>query len=365
MSLDINLTGVEKTSNKKTTLTDNSDTFYPTQKAVKTAVDSKFNTPTGTTAQYLRGDGTTATFPTIPSITGLVPYTGATADVDLGDNDLNAEGIKIKGTGGNGHLNLKHQSSGASAGGSESVIYADNSGNPKWKNDGNAVQNVMLENSPITGATKTKITYDAKGLVTSGADATTADIADSTNKRYVTDANLVVIGNTSGTNTGDETQSSILSKLGWWRIHETTAGSNSSGTSNTISKSIEIGAITDVLNIDKVTFTKTGTAGTFTARIYLSEVDNNIGGTAILLGTALTTNANNLYLAFERLHEKIGSNICGINASSSANSDRIQSGSARLNTAILTGSPLYLIFTTQCTNSADVARFESAYIKNF
>jgi hypothetical protein len=61
----------------------------------------------------------------------------------------------------------------------------------------------VATNSAITGATKTKITYDAKGLVTSGADATTADIADSSNKRYVTDANLTVIGNTSGTNTGD------------------------------------------------------------------------------------------------------------------------------------------------------------------
>lgn len=129
----------------------------------------------------------------------------ANANVDLGANGLDAKFIKIKGTAGNGHLNMKHQSSGATAGGSESVLYADNSGNPKWKNDGNAVQNVMLENSPITGATKTKITYDAKGLVTSGADATTADIADSSNKRYVTDANLTVIGNTSGTNTGDQT----------------------------------------------------------------------------------------------------------------------------------------------------------------
>ncbi len=34
---------------------------------------------------------------------------------------------------------------------------------------------------------------------------TTTDIADATNKRYVTDAQLVVIGNTSGTNTGDQT----------------------------------------------------------------------------------------------------------------------------------------------------------------
>jgi hypothetical protein len=42
-------------------------------------------------------------------------------------------------------------------------------------------------NTAITGATKTKITYDSKGLVTAGADATTADIAESTNKLYVSD----------------------------------------------------------------------------------------------------------------------------------------------------------------------------------
>ena len=72
----------------------------------------------------------------------------------------------------------------------------------------------VQKNADITGATKTKITYDAKGLVTSGADATTADIADSINKRYVTDSNLIVIGNTSGTNTGDETNATIKTKLG-------------------------------------------------------------------------------------------------------------------------------------------------------
>jgi hypothetical protein len=60
-------------------------------------------------------------------------------------------------------------------------------------------------NVAITGATKTKVTYDAKGLVTSGADATTADINDSTDRRYVTDAQRTVIQNTSGNNTGDQT----------------------------------------------------------------------------------------------------------------------------------------------------------------
>ena len=76
------------------------------------------------------------------------------------------------------------------------------------------IGNKVDSNTAITGATKTKITYDSKGLVTSGTDATTSDIADSLNKRYVTDANLTTIGNTSGTNTGDETVTTIKTKLG-------------------------------------------------------------------------------------------------------------------------------------------------------
>jgi hypothetical protein len=78
---------------------------------------------------------------------------------------------------------------------------------------GTKADNAVVANTAITGATKTKITYDAKGLVTVGVDATTADIADSLNKRYVTDANLTTIGNQSGTNTGDETTATIKSKL--------------------------------------------------------------------------------------------------------------------------------------------------------
>lgn len=67
--------------------------------------------------------------------------------------------------------------------------------------------------SPLTTpGTKTKITYNTQGQVTAGTDATTADIADSTNKRYVTDAQLVVIGNTSGTNTGDQDLSGLVPK---------------------------------------------------------------------------------------------------------------------------------------------------------
>ena len=43
----------------------------------------------GTTSQYIRGDGTLATFPTL---TGYVPYTGATANVNLGVYNLTNTG---------------------------------------------------------------------------------------------------------------------------------------------------------------------------------------------------------------------------------------------------------------------------------
>ena len=43
---------------------------------------------------------------------------------------------------------------------------------------------------------------------------TTADVAASTNKNYLTDAQQTVVNNTSNTNTGDETVTTIKSKLG-------------------------------------------------------------------------------------------------------------------------------------------------------
>jgi len=68
------------------------------------------------------------------------------------------------------------------------------------------------KNPDIVGNTFTKITYDNKGLVLSGEDATTVDIDDSIGKRYVTDSDLINLSNLSGVNNGDETTFSIQSK---------------------------------------------------------------------------------------------------------------------------------------------------------
>jgi hypothetical protein len=487
----------ESLTNKKTTLTDNSDTFYPTQKAVKTAVDAKFNTPTGTTAQYLRGDGTVATFPTIPSITGLVPYTGATQDVDLGEYELKAGQVEFDQTptgtagvavmrwndtdgtidlglkGGNVTLQLGQEQlvrvvnktatninllesnyqavrvTGAqgqrlkvdlaqattdalsaetiglvtetinnnqegfittsglvrginTTGSLQSETWADGdvvylspttagritNVKPSAPNhlviigyvvSAHATQGSIfvkvdngyeldeLHNVAIsTPLNNQSLVYETATTLWKNKALTTADIADSTDKRYVTDANLTVIGNTSNTNTGDETQSTILSKLGWFKIQDTTAGTTSSGTSNTISKSIALPFVPQFLKFRVTGFRNSGSTNTFTIRAYLSQVDNNIGGTAILIATVTGSNTAVSYLPLVRNNLNIVSgNIIGLTNSGAQASDDINISSPRQNQAIPTGTPLYLIFAVQCASALDTARIESVEISNF
>jgi hypothetical protein len=57
-----------------------------------TITDSQILSGAGTTAQYIRGDGSLATF---PSLTGYVPYTGATQNVDLGEFGVDAGFVNL------------------------------------------------------------------------------------------------------------------------------------------------------------------------------------------------------------------------------------------------------------------------------
>lgn len=118
------------------------------------------------------------------------------------------------------------------------------------------INDKVTGNPLIVGETKTKISYDSKGLVTKGEDATTADIATSTDKRYVTDTQLNTLTNTTGVNTGDQTLSLTAGTLtisgaagnsvtGVGSITGVTAGDGliGGGTTGTVSLSLAEGAI--------------------------------------------------------------------------------------------------------------------------
>jgi len=225
----------------------------------------------------------------------------------------------------------------------------------------------VVSNSPITGATKTKITYDSKGLVTAGADATTADIADSTNKRYVTDAQQTVIGNTSGTNTGDETQASILSKLGMFRI-DFTPSSIVTGTTAFTQVGVIVIPANTIKSIDNLRIyapiVKAGNLDTLSIRIKLSTSATMPTGTTDRIAT-FTTGANNNWIPLQRKPMYNGGNLTIYTVSASSVSDLGVLSQAPSVIAYDRTQTLYLYIEGALTNASDSFYLAGGYITNF
>jgi len=194
----------EAISNKVVAWSSPTDVQYPSAKLVSDSLALKLDA--SSYHLYYRGKFTTLSALTTAIPVGI-PGEYAQVDVGAGNNVVNynwddEEGWVVGSSGGGatntdtlpeGSTNLYFTESrvrstlltGFSAlagtiGATDSILVAFNKlvGNLALK---------LTANTAITSATKTKITYDTNGLVTSGTDATTADIADSTDKRYQTD----------------------------------------------------------------------------------------------------------------------------------------------------------------------------------
>ena len=228
-----NRINLKEDQNNKSTATDlggtsPSDILYPTQKAVKAYVTA--NASSGgvadggiTTIKLADGAVTDAKLGTgiSKSKVGLGNVENIAISTWAGTSSLTTVGTITNGTWSGTAISLNNGGTGATnaAGARTNLGLAIGSDVLAYRTFGTAANSstsdLVAANASITGATKTKLTYDTKGLVTAGADATTADISPSTDRNYVTDAQKSgVLSNTSGTNTGDETGSTIKTKLG-------------------------------------------------------------------------------------------------------------------------------------------------------
>jgi hypothetical protein len=177
--VNINATSKENVSNKSTNVnTDQaSNAKYPSVKALfDWATALFFPKPTGTTAQYLRGDGSLETFPTIPNPANFVAKA-----------DFTSHSILAKQSGGGDPVAVSigtNEILGRKSGGGSNI-------------EGLSVSEV-----------KSLLNYTASDV---GAPSGS--------------------GTSIGTNTGDETQASILAKLGVTKLKVTGDQSTTSTTS--------------------------------------------------------------------------------------------------------------------------------------
>lgn len=158
------------------------------------------------------------------------------------------------------------------------------------------LNNKVTKNADITGATKCKITYDAKGLVTSGADLTTSDIPDlsgtyilltqkgSANGVATLDANTlvptaqlpaatnttqgaVIVDSTISSSSTNPVQNAVISSALSGKQATITGGASTITTSNlTVSRALVSNSSGKVV-VSSVTSTELG---------YLSGVNSNI-----------------------------------------------------------------------------------------
>ncbi len=222
------------------------------------------------------------------SLSGYVPYTGATGNLDMGNHAVNASSFKVNGTNGNGHIHFKHQASNATGQANSTTLFADSDGNFKYKNDSlyyvtfsthtntaNRVYTFPDRNITIDNIT-TSTTSNGTGFIKSNGTNITFD-----NSTYLTTAITSLNGLTAATQTfANDTNVTITSAtsthtLGWsGTLSGTRGGTGVNNGSNTITIAGNL-AFTGAFN---TTFAQQIT-GTFT----LPPVAGTIAASAVAL----------------------------------------------------------------------------------
>ena len=226
----------------------------------------------------------------------------------------------------------------------------------------------------------------------------TLDLNDATNRRYVTDANLATIGNQSGTNTGDNATNSQYSGLASSKqdtLTLTTTGTSGAATlvgatlnipqytggggggtspftnlgvgttgtivtgvtTNTITQSISIPANTLAANntLDVIArFTKTGSVGSGTYRMYINTTNSITGATLIATLPVIAGGSVIITQQATRTFFYNGTNLTNnVNATSGTNTDMTTSTTTQASISYTSSVAYFLIFAIQLSNGAD------------
>jgi hypothetical protein len=153
----------------------------------------------GASTDYVAGDGSLVTFPSIPSISGLVPYTGATTNVDLGTHTLSAANLVVNHTSGSG---VAASITKGGSGEALTVVKSSGSGNAASITGGVTLLSELnlttdLADAYIASATTWNAKQDAITLTTTGNNGASTFVSNTLNIPTYTLAGLGGINLTS------------------------------------------------------------------------------------------------------------------------------------------------------------------------
>jgi len=319
-------------------------------------VDSIWTLDDGTS--YICTDATegAAVWEIYNSISNLVPYTGANDDVNIGANDLYTNKVFLYDEPNDNYGSI-HYSDGdfhvEDADGHKLLVIedgfmqlhlSDTIQSNLWTTLLTETRNHYLPNNSGTIALTSDITGTNSGTNTGDETATT--IKDK-----------LGITTLSGSNTGDETSSTIASKIGFlpFKFIQTSQTAHAGTTFETIVATATInGGTFNSSDVMKAIFkcTKGVTTSNVTLRLKINTTNSLSGATQIAILSVTTA------LQFGKLkrdYDLFGGNLYGFNFTSSLASDDITSGTIGQSTSYNTANTLYFFWTIQLGTSGDSA----------
>jgi hypothetical protein len=275
----------------------------------------------------------------------------ANSDVDLGDFSLDAKSVKINGTGGAGHVGLKHQSSPATASGSETALYAGSDGELYYKNAGGVVAQVA-----------SRAWVNLQGFITNVITALGYTPENVANKA----TNLTSPDNTKYPTTLAVSEALAGKANTFLNVKISTTAYLTGTTVETEVYRLEIPANTfsaiDMLFLRGLIFQKIGTAAGYTIRTKLSTSPTMPSGTTDQIGTMIPTNTN-ISAFFGRGFAITAGNLIGLTATLNSSFETNQ-GNALLNVPFNPTITQYLYISITLGNANDQVRLVGGQISN-
>jgi hypothetical protein len=239
---------------------------------------------------------------------------GNTTTLDIDSTGIiNAKALHAKGTNGNGKLGLRHQASSPTATGQETVIFAGSDGEPRYKNDGNAIEQIASRTWTLAQGFITNV-ITALGYTPENASNKENTTLDTSTTKYPTNNLVKTNVDTKLTKNGDNITGDITnSGTGFFQIPSGTTAQrpvspvDAMRRYNTTTLRDEFyanGAWRNHARLDGDTFTgaiaATNLAGTNTGDETGSTIISKLGFTPVTNARTLTINGTALDLSANR-----------------------------------------------------------------